>query len=93
MTAGIYEQETNQGFFVNKEGELCWLKYNMTADDITKIGLQNLDAYIAEKNPFVIAARECCLTDFRGVYCSDDLTTFQTRPLLSAVECAEELEE
>ena len=64
----------------------------MTADDIRKIGLQNLGAYIAEKNPFVIAARECRLTDFRGIYCSNVLTTFETHPL-SAVECAEELEE
>ena len=93
VTAAIYEQETNQGSFVNKEGELCGLKYKMTADDIRKIGHQDLGAYIAEKNPLVIAARECCLTDFRGLYCSNDLTKFETRPISSAVECAEELEE
>ena len=69
VTVNLDEQENNQGTFVNKEGEMCGLKCKMTADDIRRVGLDNLGAYIAEKNNFVVSVRECRLTDFGGVYC------------------------
>ena len=89
VTAGIDEQETNQGTFV-VNGELCGLKMKMTAADVRKVGLENMKTYIVKENPFVIAVREYRLTDFAGIFCSNSLTSFETHAL-NATECTEDL--
>ena len=91
VVGGIDEQETNQGTFV-VDGELCGLRKKMTAADIRKIGIQNLGTHISKENPFVVAVRECRLTDFSGIFCSNSMTSFETHAL-TASECTEQLDD
>ena len=91
VVGGIDEQETNKGTFV-EDGELCGLKKKMTAADIRKIGVENLGTHISKENPFVVAVRECRLTDFSGIFCSNSMTSFETHSL-TASECTEQLDD
>ena len=91
VCAGFDEQEINQGTYI-VNNELCGLAQEMTAADISRVGLKNLPTYIAEQNNFVSSTREYHLTDLGGIFCSNVYTSFESHSLTHD-ECIEELNE
>ena len=91
VTAGIDEQEINQGTYINN-GVLCGLEKQMNALDIIRVGLKNLGTYIAEENNFITAVREYRLMDFAGIFCSNSFTSFESHAL-DYNECTRDLNE
>ena len=90
VVIGADEQEINQGTFV-KDGVLHGLSEKLTAADIARIGFDRLADHIRTKAPFIACAREYRLTDMKGIFSSNIVTSFLGGSLLSK-ECESRLE-
>ena len=91
VVLGIDEQELNQGTFI-LDNILHGLTLKLTPSDISKISLVKFPDYIKTKAPFISNVREYRLTDLRGIFCSNVVTSFLSRCLDSA-ECAKRLDD